>query len=186
MVDIFVLHLDASQHIVPALATLLLDGIERLVAHLLQVALGLFGGDERRGHTDHHLLVLLRHEASHRENVIAFGLVACKLVAVLLDSPEFKAFVDFHDEIVAEVLWYTAAITSGIARDGATVHIILDGRALIEGIDDDAGDALFAHACLRERKPQHGSALRGSNFSPDVVLSHVHLIIIRARDLGVV
>ena len=186
MVDILVLHLDASKHIVPALATLLLDGIERLVAHLLQVALGLFGGDERRGHTNHHLLVLLRHEAGHRENVIAFSLVACKLVAILLDSPEFKALVDFHDEIVAEVFRHTAAVASGITRNGATVHIILDGRALIEGIDDDAGDAFFSHACLRERKPQHSSTLRGSNFSPDVVLSQVHLIIIRARDLGVV
>ena len=186
MVDILVLHLDASKHIVPALATLLLDGIERLVAHLLQVALGLFGGDERRSHTNHHLLVLLRHEAGHCENMIAFGLVSCKLVAVLLDSPEFKALVDFHDEIVAEVLWHTAAVASGITRNGATVHIILDGRALVEGIDDDAGDAFFAHAGLRERKPQYGSTLRGSNFSPDVVLSQVHLIIIRARDLGVV
>ena len=186
MVDILVLHLDASQHIVPALATLLLDGIERLVAHLLQVALGLFGGDERRGHTDHHLLVLLRYEAGHCQHMIAFSLVACKLVAIFLDSPEFKAFVDFHDEIVAEILWHTAAITSGVARDGATVYIILDSRALVEGIDYDAGDALFAHARLRERKPQHGSTLRGSNFSPDVVLSQVHLIIIRARDLGVV
>ena len=186
MVDVVVLNLDAAQHIVPTLATLLLDGLERRTAHLLQIALGLLGRDERRRHAHYHLLAFLRLEAHHGLHVVALGLAAMESISILLDAVEVELLVELHDEVVAEVLRHTAAVARGVAGDGATVHIVLDGRTLVEGIDDDAGDAFFRHARLREREAHDARPLRGSYLSPHVVVGQIYLIIIWTRLLGVV
>ena len=118
--------------------------------------------------------------------MISLGLIADILIPILLYAPEFKGSIELNNEVVAEILWHTATIACRITRYCMSVHIILDARALVEGIDDDAGDALFAHACLRKRESHDGCPLCRSNLCPNVIVGQIHLIIIRARVLGLV
>ena len=98
----------------------------------------MFGRDERRCHTYSDLFAALRVETYHCHDVVALGLVAYKSITVLLYAIELKRFVELQDEIVAEVLRYTTAIAGRVASDGTLIHVVFDGRALVEGIDHDA------------------------------------------------
>ena len=118
--------------------------------------------------------------------MIALGLIIDnRYVTVLLNAPELKGGIELHDEIIAEILWHTATIACSITRDSVFVHIVLDGRPLVKGIDDNAGDALI-HTGFWERESHDGCSLSGSNLCPDVIVGQIHLIIIRARVLCLV
>src|SRR3712207_394668 len=76
MVDIIVFHLNAAQHIVPLMTALGLDFVERLLAQLLQVLLGLLVTYERRSHPGVHRFAPtgLESDDGSRVFVLQFGL----------------------------------------------------------------------------------------------------------------
>src|SRR3712207_7142514 len=109
MVDIIVFHLNAAQHIVPLLTALGLDFVERLLAQLLQVLLGLLVTYERRSHPGVHRFAPtgLESDDGSRVFVLQFGLTL-RYMAVIGRGRKGEWLVKNNDKIVLEVIGHTA------------------------------------------------------------------------------
>ena len=162
MVDVTVLHLDAAQHVVPALASVGTDLLKRAASQLLHVAPRLLLADERGCHTCHNLLTATCLHRHHHTLPVAVGLLTDGEVAV-----------ELHDEIAAEICRYTPAVLYRVSRDGTARSIGANHRAAIETVDHDIG--LLG---LWEREAHHSGTFRRRHLCHDIPVGQIHLIII--------
>ena len=182
LVDAAALDLDGTQHLVPALAGLLLHPIEVHVTQLLEILESLLARDERRGDADVHLLAARGREVHLGHGVVtldrlaalgvehlAAGFVGSRRVGQLEAA---EGLVEGHHEIVAEVLGHTAAVARSVSGDGAVVDH-LDCRPAVEGIDHHP-----ALAALGEGEAHDGGTLGRRNLGLDVVVGQVDRIVI--------
>src|SRR3712207_5556121 len=103
MVDIIVFHLNAAQHIVPLLTALGLDFVERLLAQLLQVLLGLLVTYERRSHPGVHRFAPTGLESDDGSCVfvLQFGLTL-RYMVVVGRGRKGEWLIENNDKIVLE------------------------------------------------------------------------------------
>ena len=115
--------------------------------------------------------------------MVAFSLRTYERITVFLNAPELELRIKLEHEIIAEIVWNPATIARAVARNRVLVHIVLDGRAFVESIYDNARDTVGA---FRKCKPNDGCPFRGSNLSPHVIVGEIDLIVIRTRILRLV
>ncbi len=181
-VQVIVLYLEASKHVVPAVTALFLDALEVAVAQFLHVALSLFGADERgcNARVDH--LALVRAETYD-----CTGMVALHRLTFLHDLAVVQhrcgvgdRGIEHYLEIIAEIVGHAAAVLGGIAHNLVFRRNHLDVRAVVHGVDHHV--AFVVGEC----EAHCGCTVRRRHFGHHVMVGQVHAVIIWSGRLGLV
>ena len=86
-----------------------------------------------------------------------------------------KWLVEYHHEVVLEVIRNTAAVTGCITDNLVFFWNHLDGRTAVVSIYD------YIRICIRESETEHGSTFCRSHFCHNIVFCQIYLIIMWKR-----
>ena len=168
MVDILLLiNANFSKDLIPSFPTFILDFFEGHIFEFLKVSPCLVLTDERRCHTQLHLLPFPCRHGDHRP--FTFGIFSLYHI---------ETAVKLHHEKISEIVGNTPAVSHGKSSDLMFLSIHIDSRLPIECID--------YNICLLSFRKSESEACRPlgwHDFRHDIPFSQIDLIIIGCGNL---